>query len=68
MGYRMHLPPGTKVSEETVLRRFISNIKRAASLGDSGSIAALQRSEARLAEIAADKRALAARLMHRRLP
>lgn len=68
MSYRLHLPAGTKVSEETVLRRFAKNVAAGARAGDAGSVLALQRAKGRLAEIAAQKRSLAARLMGRRLP
>ena len=68
MSYRLTLPPGTKVSEERVLRGFVANIKAGVEAGDPGSIAANQRAKGRLAELAGDRRALASRLVVRRLP
>lgn len=66
--YRMDLPPGTKVSEDRVLRGFMANIKAGVEAGDPGSIAANQRAMTRLAEIRSERAAMAIHLKARRLP
>ena len=67
-GYAMRLPEGTKVSEDRVLRGFMANIKAGVEARDPGSLAANQRAKQRLAELAGERRALAARLATRKLP